>query len=213
MMPKPGRARSISASVLALALLLFLQGCAAHSNIAAPPAGIAAVAGEDGPAEVASTEVEFHETPFTEGKPAQDQETVADPLDLVAEALELCESARIFWEEGDIDEALTTLDYAYAMMLEIPRDTPELDQQKEDLRHLISQRVVEIYRSRLTSAVDLGSTIPLDLNAQLVEARRQQEEAEAAASESWDTLQNGARESYATLRTAIEEAAARLRQD
>ena len=53
----------------------------------------------------------------------------------------------------------------------------------------------------------------VDLNAQLVEARRQQEEAEAAASESWDTLQSGARESYATLRTAIEEAAARLRQD
>jgi len=177
MMPKPNVVRSISASFLAIALLLVLSGCAGHSNIAAPPTGIEDVAEENGSGEVVAAEVDLYELlpqeletdpaafEFTESRPAQEEEIVVDPAELVAEALELCESARIFWEEGDINEALTTLDEAYATMLEIPEDARELDQQKEDLRHLISQRVVEIYGSRLTSAVELGSPIPLDLNA------------------------------------------------
>ena len=170
-------AKKLSASPIALALLLFLPGCAAHRNVAASPANADAVGSENGAVEVASTSVDSYETPvqaqetdpaaieFTDGEPAENQETVVDPAVLVAEALEACESARIFWEEGDIDGALTTLDQAYEMMLEIPEDAPELDQQKEDLRHLISRRVVEIYRSRLTSAVDPGSPIPVELNA------------------------------------------------
>jgi membrane-bound lytic murein transglycosylase D len=176
-MPKPRFAKGISASLPALGLLLFFPGCAVHSNIATPPTGADAVGSENGPAQVASTDVEFYGAPvqeletypaaleYTDGEPAQDQETVIDPVDLVAEALEACESARIFWEEGDIDGALATLDHAYAMLLQIPEDAPDLDQQKEDLRHLISRRVVEIYRSRLTSAVDLNSPIPVELNA------------------------------------------------
>ena len=53
----------------------------------------------------------------------------------------------------------------------------------------------------------------IDLNAQLKEARQRQEASQAAAEESWATLQSGARESYATLRASIEEAAARLTRD
>ena len=170
-------AKNISAFPLVFALLLFLPGCAAHRNIAAPPTAADAVSSENGPVQVAPTGVGSYETPiqaqqtdpaaveFTDGEQAQGQDTVVDPAVLVAEALEACESARIFWEEGDIDGALTTLDQAYATMLEIPEDAPELAQEREDLRHLISRRVVEIYRSRLTSAVDLGSPIPVELNA------------------------------------------------
>jgi len=43
-----------------------------------------------------------------------------DPATLVAEALETCESARIFWEESDLEEALATLDLAYGLLLQIP---------------------------------------------------------------------------------------------
>jgi membrane-bound lytic murein transglycosylase D len=169
--------KKISVFLLAFAMLLFLPGCAAHRNIAAPPTDAGAVSSEPDPVQVASTgadscgtlnqaqETDFAALEFTDGEPAQDQEPVVDPAVLVAEALEACESARIFWEEGDIDEALATLDQAYATMLEIPEDAPELDQEREDLRHLISRRVVEIYRSRLTSAVDPGSPIPVELNA------------------------------------------------
>jgi membrane-bound lytic murein transglycosylase D len=89
-----------------------------------------------------------------------------DPAPLVAEALEACESARVFWQEGDIEAALATLDQAYDLLLQIP-DDPNSIQQKEDLRHLISRRVVEIYRSRLTTAADLSSPIPIEINSHI----------------------------------------------
>jgi membrane-bound lytic murein transglycosylase D len=173
-------AKKISVFSFAFALLLLLPGCAAHRNVAAPPAGADDLGSEDGPVQVASTGADPFEMPiqaqqsdpaaleFTNGEPEQpeqEQDILVDPAVLVAEALEACESARIFWEEGDINGALTTLDQAYATMLEIPEDVPEFAQQREDLRHMISRRVVEIYRSRLTSAVDPGSPIPVELNA------------------------------------------------
>ncbi len=88
----------------------------------------------------------------------------ADPAILVAEALESCESARTFWQQGDIDAALATLDLAYELLLKIP-DDPSVIQQKEDLRLLISRRVVEIYGSQLTTAAELGSPIPVKINS------------------------------------------------
>ena len=93
-------------------------------------------------------------------------EEVDDELDsaaLVAEALEACESAEALWQRGDLDGSLATLDVAYELLLQIP-DDPSLVQQKDDLRHLISNRVVEIYRSRATTAADLNSPIPVEIN-------------------------------------------------
>ena len=91
---------------------------------------------------------------------------VASPMDsesLVAEALEACESAETLWQQGDLEASLATLDVAYELLLQIP-DDPSLIQQKDDLRHLISLRVVDIYRSQLTTAADLNSAIPLEIN-------------------------------------------------
>ncbi|MGH0031829.1 MAG: LysM peptidoglycan-binding domain-containing protein [Myxococcota bacterium] len=82
---------------------------------------------------------------------------------LVAAALEACEAAQNFWQAGDMEAALDSLDLAYEMLLEIPDDASVV-QQKADLRHLISRRVVEIYRSRLTTASDLDSAIPVEVN-------------------------------------------------
>lgn len=93
-------------------------------------------------------------------------ERVAHPVDpdaLVAEALEACESAHELWQRGDLEASLATLDVAYDLLLQIP-DEPRLIQQKDDLRHLISLRVVDIYRSQLTTAADLNSPIPLEIN-------------------------------------------------
>jgi membrane-bound lytic murein transglycosylase D len=86
-----------------------------------------------------------------------------NPETLVAEALEACESARVSWQQGDIEAAFTTLDLAYELLLKLP-DDPSVIQQKEDLRHLISRRVVEIYGSRLTTAAELDSPIPVEIN-------------------------------------------------
>ena len=171
---------SFSSFALALALALLLPGCAAQRNASGPhsPADVVGdisdptpVTPADVPWIIASTPhdrgVEFDTgvLEFTEGETAPSTNAADDPALLVAEALEACEFARMFWEQGDIDEALTSLDHAYALLLEIPEDDPEFDQGKQDLRHLISRRVVEIYRSRLTSAVDHGSPIPVELNS------------------------------------------------
>jgi membrane-bound lytic murein transglycosylase D len=86
-----------------------------------------------------------------------------DPVPLVAEALEAYESAQALWQQGDFDGSLATLDLAYEFLLQIP-DDPNLMQQKDDLRHLISRRVVEIYRSQRTSVAELNSPIPLEIN-------------------------------------------------
>ena len=51
-----------------------------------------------------------------------------------------------------------------------------------------------------------------DLNTKLAAARKKLDEASAAASESWATLQGGVRESFETLRTSVNKAADRIRK-
>ena len=67
----------------------------------------------------------------------------------IDQALELCDYAQQMWEKGNIEEALTSLDSAYSNILEIDTEIfSELNQQKEDIRYLISKRILEIYASR-----------------------------------------------------------------
>jgi membrane-bound lytic murein transglycosylase D len=86
-----------------------------------------------------------------------------DSSPLVAEALEACDSAEALWQQGDLDASLAALDAAYELLLQIP-DDPSLIQQKDDLRQLISSRIVDIYGSRLTTAAELNSPIPIEIN-------------------------------------------------
>ncbi len=100
------------------------------------------------------------ETAFVASAPA---ENPTDGAALVSEALEACESANDLWQRGELDASLATLDLAYDLLLQIP-DDPGLIQQKDDLRQLISHRLVEIYRARFTSASELNSAIPIEIN-------------------------------------------------
>lgn len=85
--------------------------------------------------------------------------------DKVDQALELCGVAQNYWEEGNLEEALSSLDAAYALMLEIDTaDNSELNQQKEDIRYLISKRVLEIYASRQIVVTGHHDAIPITLN-------------------------------------------------
>ncbi len=140
------------AALAAQALLvpvLVLAGCAAGPQTAGPTHGLA------DPGDGSAVDADAHAIVG----PGE-----MDPALLVAEALEACESAQSLWQQGDIEAALGTLDVAYELLLQIP-DDPSVMQQKDDLRHLISRRVVEIYGSRLTSAAELNSPIPLEINA------------------------------------------------
>ena len=61
------------------------------------------------------------------------------------------------------------------------------------------------------SAADVDPTI-VQLNQELTTARDQLEEASAAASESWATLQQGVRDAFETLRTSVRQAAEKIQQ-
>lgn len=82
------------------------------------------------------------------------------------EALEFCQVAQEFWQQGDLDNALEALDQAYSLVLQANGDdNPEMAQQKEDLRYLIAKRIMEIYASRHIVVNGQHDAIPLVRNA------------------------------------------------
>jgi membrane-bound lytic murein transglycosylase D len=91
------------------------------------------------------------------------KETGQDKID---QALELCNYAQEMWEEGNLDEALNNLDSAYSLILGIDHTAAhELSQQKEDVRYLISKRILEIYASRQIVVTGQHDEIPITMNA------------------------------------------------
>ena len=83
----------------------------------------------------------------------------------IDQALELCNYAQQMWEKGKLEEALTSLDSAYYSILEIDSQaSAEFNQQKEDIRYLISKRILEIYASRQIVVNGQHNEIPIILN-------------------------------------------------
>jgi len=59
-------------------------------------------------------------------------------------ALELIQVSNVYWEQGDVEAAIDTLDKAYSLILRVDEEgDPNLVQQKEDLRFTISKRILE----------------------------------------------------------------------
>jgi membrane-bound lytic murein transglycosylase D len=84
---------------------------------------------------------------------------------LLDEALDFYQAAQDFWQHGEMDNALHALDQAYALILEADQyDIPKLNQQKDDLRFMISKRILEIYASRHTTAKGDHNAIPMVMN-------------------------------------------------
>ena len=79
-------------------------------------------------------------------------------------ALDLLEVADKLWKKGDIEETLDTLDEAYALLLDANGDAA-IAQEKDDLRLLISQRILAVYSSKRTVLNGKNSEIPLIMNA------------------------------------------------
>ncbi|MDO8282314.1 MAG: LysM peptidoglycan-binding domain-containing protein [Thermodesulfovibrionia bacterium] len=101
-------------------------------------------------------------------------ENIASPLAEVEEesgqnlldtALDFCNASQESWADGNFEEAIEALDQAYNMVLSVDTENnPTLIQQKEDLRFLISKRILEIYASRYTAVNGEHEAIPLILN-------------------------------------------------
>ena len=81
------------------------------------------------------------------------------------EALDFCEVAQSYWQKGELENALEALDKAYSLILEVEtKEDAKLIQQKEDLRYLISKRILEIYASRNIVVNGNHHEIPLEMN-------------------------------------------------
>lgn len=85
--------------------------------------------------------------------------------DLLNSALDFYRASQEYWNEGSPESAIEALDQAYALILEVNADDrAELIQQKEDLRFMVSRRILEIYASRHTAANGSHKAIPHTLN-------------------------------------------------
>lgn len=81
------------------------------------------------------------------------------------EALDFYQASQDFWQQGELDNALQSLDQAYALITEADAfELPDLNQQKDDLRFMISKRILEIYASRHITAKGNHNAIPLIMN-------------------------------------------------
>jgi membrane-bound lytic murein transglycosylase D len=105
---------------------------------------------------------------FEEKMPVEEElfaEEQGEPSELLQEAFDAYQDARLAWDRGDIDTALAALDTAYSILLklDLPQDSL-LVQEKNDLRLLIARRIQEIYASRVTAINGNSRTIPLTEN-------------------------------------------------
>ena len=87
-----------------------------------------------------------------------------DGQKMLDEALEFYGASQDFWQKGELENALESLDRAYDLILKINDDIPELFQQKEDLRYMISKRIIEIYASRNIVVNGTHEEIPIVMN-------------------------------------------------
>ncbi|MGA1868636.1 MAG: LysM peptidoglycan-binding domain-containing protein [bacterium] len=81
------------------------------------------------------------------------------------EALRLCQEAQTIWRQGFPEKALEKLDTANKLLVEVDSvNDPTLMQEKDDIRFLISKRIVEIYASRQTMVNGNHNEIPCVIN-------------------------------------------------
>jgi membrane-bound lytic murein transglycosylase D len=124
---------------------------------------------------------ETHTTTASQRSPVEvsgtDENALTDPKDdalgfnekkvqpILDEALEYCQASQEFWQKGELENAVEALDQAYALILKINiDDQPKLIQQQDNLRFLISKRILEIYASRNIVVNGKHQAIPSVLN-------------------------------------------------
>ena len=81
------------------------------------------------------------------------------------EALDFCRVSQDFWQKGELENAIEALDQAYSLILNVDtNDDLALAQQREDLRFMISKRILEIYASRNIVVNGNHDAIPMVMN-------------------------------------------------
>ena len=81
------------------------------------------------------------------------------------DALDYVQVAQEFWQKGELENALEALDQAYSLILKVETyEDADLIQQKEDLRFMISKRILEIHASRNIVVNGNHDEIPREVN-------------------------------------------------
>jgi membrane-bound lytic murein transglycosylase D len=167
--------RFIYTLLLALTLA-FIWGCAsgkkATTEIQSPESAPSSTPAKGDPAESLPSIQEqedflLAELPAVEEGEGREGEKT-DPSELLEDGMNSYRAALLAWDQGDLDNAILYLDAAYGLVLdmeemEISPDSP-LDQERNDLRLLIAQRIQEIYASRATAVGGNHGSIPLEVN-------------------------------------------------
>lgn len=96
-----------------------------------------------------------------ESRDQQEEETERDIMD---EALLLLDESQKYWVKGELEDALQMLDQAYALLLDT-NGKPDIVRQKDDLRLMISKRILAIYGSLQSVAKGKRGEIPIITNA------------------------------------------------
>lgn len=92
-------------------------------------------------------------------QPSSSQQAILD------KALEHCQNAHKLREHGRLDDALKELDQAYFLIVDVNTEVlPGLMQQKEDIRFMISKRILEIYAVQGSIVTGKYKAIPITLN-------------------------------------------------
>ncbi len=92
--------------------------------------------------------------------------------DIMEEALVLLNESHNYWVQGNLEDALDMLDQAYALLIDT-NGNPDVARQKDDLRLMISKRILSIYNSLQSVAKGKRSEIPLITNADVEKEIRQ----------------------------------------
>jgi membrane-bound lytic murein transglycosylase D len=132
----------------------------------APAEPIAKTGAGDQQSAEASPELPGAVEVLAEGEGGTELDPVAaQPASFLHDSLDAYESATAFWGQGALDEAVAALDHAYGLMAAVdPGADPVAAQEKENLRQLISKRILEVYASRQSAVGDPDRSIPAILN-------------------------------------------------
>ncbi len=91
------------------------------------------------------------------------QEKLSEEQEMMEKILALLEEADDCWDRGDIDNTINTLDKAYAMLLDA-NGNAEVPRQKDDLRLLISKRILAVYSAQQSITRGKAGEMPIKLN-------------------------------------------------
>lgn len=104
-----------------------------------------------------------------EARSVREEETERD---IMEEALLLLDESQKYWVNGELEDALQMLDQAYALLLDT-NGNPDIVRQKDDLRLMISKRILAIYNSHQSVAKGKRGEIPIVTNADVEKEIRQ----------------------------------------